>query len=194
MPKIKPPSDNDWLSVDDVAELLFVTDRTIRNWLKDKNMPSVIDERGRRFRWSEVLPWYVRLKAEEGGNDGKKTAPAVKETSWDDIQRPAKSQETFDDALCRKTIAEADLKELELATKRAQVVAVEVAAVAMQNAAKNLQVEILGWPTLMIGQIFGQRDRNRLFDLLSRSARDLCGRLASVSLTPPPEEGKPADG
>jgi hypothetical protein len=50
----------------------------------------------------------------------------------------------------------------------------------MQDTAKNLQVEILGWPTLMIGRIYGMRDRNQLFALLTSSARDLCTRLAGV--------------
>jgi phage terminase Nu1 subunit (DNA packaging protein) len=189
MAKTKEPANFEVLAIDDVAAMLMVSDRTIRNWLKDKDMPSVSDERGRRFEWAKVLPWYVKMRAEEGGSERKPAA----ETTWEGIERP-EPKENFDQALCRKTIAEADLKELDLATRRGEVVAVADAARAMEDTAKSLQVEILGWPTLMIGQIFGQRDRNRLFDILTRSARDLCIRLASVSTAPPPKPEEPSDG
>jgi excisionase family DNA binding protein len=178
MAKKKAVSDNDFLTTDDVAELLFVSDRTIRNWLRDKNMPSINDERGRRFRWSDVLPWYVRMKAEEGGNDGKKDTPSPIPVDRPETEPPIRT-ENFDQALCRKTIAEADLKELELATKRGEVVSIADAARTMDDTAKNLQVAVLGWPTLMIGEIYGIRDRNRLFDVLTRSARELCRKLAA---------------
>jgi phage terminase Nu1 subunit (DNA packaging protein) len=191
MAKSKEPAKFEVLAIDDVAAMLMVSDRTIRNWLKDKDMPSISDERGRRFNWSQVLPWYVKMRAEEGGSERKPEAP----TTWEDIERPQQPAETFGQALCRKTIAEADLKELDLATRRGEVVAIADAARAMQDTAKNLQIEILGWPTLMIGQIFGQRDRNRLFDILTRSARDLCTRLAGVQTSAPqPKPAEPSDG
>lgn len=184
MAKTKETANFEVLAIDDVAAMLMVSDRTIRNWLKDKDMPSISDERGRRFEWAKVLPWYVKMRSEEGGSERKPAA----ETTWDDIQRPEK--ENFDQALCRKTIAEADLKELELAAKRRQVIAVEDVGRVMQDVSKNLQIEILGWPTLMISQIFGQKDRNRLFDILTRSSKDLCLRLSTVSTLP---AGKEAD-
>lgn len=182
MAKSKEPAKFEVLAIDDVAAMLMVSDRTIRNWLKDKDMPSISDERGRRFEWAKVLPWYVKMRSEEGGSERKSDEP----TTWDDIQRPP--TENFDQALCRKTIAEADLKELELAGKRRKVIAVEDVGRVMQDVSKNLQIEILGWPTLMIGQIFGQKDRNRLFDMLTRSARDLCTRLSAVSTVPEAKE------
>jgi excisionase family DNA binding protein len=187
MAKSKEPAKFEVLAIDDVAAMLMVSDRTIRNWIKDKDMPSISDERGRRFNWSQVLPWYVKMRAEEGGSERKPEAP----TTWEDIEQ--KPKETLAAALTRKTIAEADLKELDLASRRGEVVAIADAARAMQDTAKNLQIEILGWPTLMIGQIFGQRDRNRLFDILTRSARDLCTRLAGVQ-TSAPQPKEPADG
>lgn len=186
MAKSKEPAKFEVLAIDDVAAMLMVSDRTIRNWLKDKDMPSISDERGRRFDWSKVLPWYVKMRAEEGGSERKPEAP----TTWEDIERP-QMKENFDQALCRKTIAEADLKELELASKRRDVVAVADVSRIMQDVSKNLQIEILGWPTLMIGQIFGQRDRNRLFEILTRSAKELCTRLVHVAITP--AEQKPED-
>jgi excisionase family DNA binding protein len=186
MAKSKQPAKREFLAIDDVAELLFVTDRTIRNWLKEKAMPSSKDERGRRFVWADVLPWYVKMCAEEDGNARKQplASPCAEAAGPqdDDLEdfRVMVLRKTGREALLRKVIAEADLKELELGERRRQVVAVEDVSRVMQDTAKNLQVEILGWPTLMIGRIYGMRDRNQLFALLTSSARDLCTRLAGV--------------
>jgi predicted transcriptional regulator len=183
MTKPKSGSNDDAMSIGEIAARLFVTDRTVRNWLTDKGMPSQLDDRRRIFKWSEVLPWYVKMMAEEGGNTRKPTPdpPADDEFRLEPV-------ENFDQALCRKTIAEADLKELELAVKRGEVVATADAARMMQDTAKNLQIAILGWPTLMVGQIFGIKDRARLFDVLTRSARELCRSLAKIQ---EPSEIKP---
>jgi excisionase family DNA binding protein len=186
MAKSKQPAKSDLLSINDVAKRLLVTDRTIRNWLKEKAMPSSKDERGRRFVWADVLPWYVKMCAEEDGNARKQplASPSAEATGPqdDDLEdlRVMVLRKTGREALLRKVIAEADLKELELGERRRQVVAVEDVSRVMQDTAKNLQVEILGWPTLMIGRIYGMRDRNQLFALLTSSARDLCTRLAGV--------------
>jgi phage terminase Nu1 subunit (DNA packaging protein) len=191
MPKKKQPAKSDFLAINDVAELLLVTDRTVRNWLRDKGMPSTSDERGRRFVWAEVLPWYVKLRADEDGNARKRTFfESAEDTPEDDKFRVERIRvellrKTGAEAELRKTIAEADLKELELGERRRQVVAVEDVSRVMQDTAKNLQVEILGWPTLMIGRIYGMRDRNQLFALLTSSARDLCTRLAGVGTQAP---------
>jgi len=191
MPKKKQPAKSDFLAINDVAELLLVTDRTIRNWLRDKAMPSTSDERGRRFVWAEVLPWYVKMRAEEDGSARKRTLfesaetpPEAEEVELEELRVMA-LRKTGREALLRKVIAEADLKELELGERRRQVVAVEDVSRVMQDTAKNLQVEILGWPTLMIGRIYGMRDRNQLFALLTSSARDLCTRLAGVGTAAP---------
>jgi excisionase family DNA binding protein len=183
MAKSKQPEKRDFLTIDEVAERLLVVDRTIRNWLKDKAMPSTVVPNGRRFVWADVLPWYVKMRAEEDGNARKQpSAEATGPAEDDDLEdlRVMVLRKTGREALLRKVIAEADLKELELGERRRQVVAVEDVSRVMQDTAKNLQVEILGWPTLMIGRIYGMRDRNQLFALLTSSARDLCTRLAGV--------------
>lgn len=193
MTKPRQPAKPDFLTIDEVAERLLVVDRTIRNWLKDKAMPSTVVPNGRRFVWADVLPWYVNMRAEEDGNARKSllhwpSSEPMSPPEDDEIKkenaRVGILRKTGAEALLRKTIAEADLKELELGERRRQVVAVEDVSRVMQDTAKNLQVEILGWPTLMIGRIHGVRDRNQLFALLTASARDLCTRLAGVGTGP----------
>jgi phage terminase Nu1 subunit (DNA packaging protein) len=164
------------MTIGDVAELLDVQDRTVRNWMKLKGMPSTSDERGRRFNWRLVLPWYVKMMAELDGN--RRNSPLI--VRHLDPSEDLVAGEGIDEALLRKTIAEADLKELDLAVRRAQVVAIDDVTRTVQDLATNLRTELTGWPTLMIGRIFGMRDRNQLFAVLTASARELCTRLATV--------------
>lgn len=172
------------LTIEGVAKLLFVTDRTIRNWLSEKDMPSISDKGGRRFRWFDVLPWYVAMRAEESGN-GRKSGPAQTEPDeGDGGQGGYDIKIKLDKANYRRAIADADLKELELAERRGQVIAVADATRSLQEAAKTLQVEILAWPTVMVGRIFGVRDRTQLLGLLTSSARELCTRLATIAPEP----------
>lgn len=167
----------DSLSIDEVADLLDVDERTIRNWLEKKEMPSKKDGRYRRFAWSVVLPWYVRMMAEADGNRRKSAA-----------DEDTDGKEKLDGAILRRTISEADLIELNLAARRGQVVAVEDVSKSLSDVAKNLQIEILGWPTNIVGRIFGIRDRNQLFAILTESARELCTRLAGVGEALPDPE------
>jgi phage terminase Nu1 subunit (DNA packaging protein) len=190
MPTTNQADPDKLLDTEDVAELLLVDPRTIRNWLNQKGMPSISDERGRRFEWSKVLPWYVKMKAEQDGNGRKSnltpvSSPKKSTTVTDDLVVPP---ETFDAALTRKTIAEADLKELDLATRRREVVAVADAGRMMQDTVASLRTEILAWPTVMIGRVFGVKDRNQLFSVLTASARDLCGRLSRINPAAAPSE------
>ena len=116
---------------------------------------------------------------------GEPTGP---DAGWSELQklqeRKNELREAGAEAVLRNAIASADLRELELAERRGQVVAVDDVARTMQDTAKNLQTKILGWPTLMIGRVFGLRDRNQLFGVLTSSARDLCADLASGSKAP----------
>lgn len=182
MGKLVQTANLDALTIDEVADLLLVTDRTVRNWLDKKEMPSVSGGRGRRFDWSVVLPWYVRMMADADGNRRK----SGNEDEGDDYKR-------LSHANLRRTIAEADLRELDLAARRGQVVAVEDVARNLTDVAKSLQIEILGWPTRIVGRIFGMRDRNQLFSVLTESARELCTRLAGVGDPQPVPEAPGAD-
>ena len=183
MAKPKGTSETEFFAIDDVAALLFVDERTIRNWINAKGMPSVKDERSRRFIWFDVLPWYVKMRAEEDGNRRKSSAPAghlpFPQPDGEDLQ------EGIVQAQLRLTVAQADIAELNLAVRRGQVVAIEDVAKTLTDVAASLKQEILGWPTVMIGRIFGMRDRSQLFNTLTESARELCTRLAALGPAEP---------
>ena len=182
MPKPNDPNKPGFLSAADIAELLGKSERTISNWLRDKHLPFKEERSGRRFVWLDVLEWYVQMRAEEFGNAGNLTpirAPRISELATDEetgeMEEP--KEESFREALTRKTIAEADLKELELATKRAEVVALEDVERRLADVSNALRTKILGWPTRMIGRVFGVKDRNQLFSILTHSSIDLCNEL-----------------
>ena len=186
MTKPDPGPDFDFMTIDDIAELLDVQERTIRNWMKDRGMPSTMDERGRRFNWRQVLPWYVKFMAEM---DGKRRNPpkVIRHDYLPDPEDGQTQSEKLFQAQFRLAVASADLKELDLAERRGHVVAIEDVGKSVDDVAKSLQTEILAWPTVMIGRVFGMRDRNQLFAVLTSSARELCQRLATLG----PVEDKP---
>lgn len=161
------------LDTDDVAALLDVSDRQVRNYVKDKGLPSFDDGRGRRFVWSEVLAWYVRFCAEKAGSRGSQ-----------EDEEPEVKGETFNEAICRKTVAEADLKELQLARERGQVVAIVDAQRMLANLAKAMQTKILSWPTKMAGRLVGLKEREQYRHVLDREARQLCHDLSTINAKP----------
>lgn len=161
------------LDTDDVAALLDVSDRQVRNYVKDKGLPSFDDGRGRRFVWAEVLAWYVRFCAERAGSRGSQE-PAP----------DADQKESFEAASTRKTIAEADLKELQLARERGQVVAIGDAQRMLANLAKAMQTKILSWPTKMAGRLVGLKEREQYRHVLDREARQLCHDLSTLNAKP----------
>lgn len=161
------------LDTDDVAALLGVSDRQVRNYVKHKGLPAEESAHGYKFIWSDVLEWYVLFRLEKTGNRG--TPPP------DD---PLEQQESFAAATTRKTIAEADLKELELAMKRGQVVAVADVQRTMANVAKAMQTKILSWPTKLAGRLVGLKEREQFRHVLDRDARQLCHDLSAINAKP----------
>lgn len=149
--------------------LLGVSERMVRNYVKDKALPCKEDGRGRRFCWPDVLEWYVAYRAEMTGSDGSQEAESGEP-----------EDETLDQATCRKTIAEADLKELELAKQRGLVVAISDVQQSIADIAKSIQTKILGLPSKLLGRIFGMKDRNALKQILDSECRQLCHELLQV--------------
>lgn len=157
------------LDTDDVAALLGVSDRMVRNYVKDKGLPCKGDGRSRLFVWRDVLEWYVQYRLEMAGSRGnEQQAPEGDEG------------ETLDQALCRKTIAEADLKELQLAKERALVVSVADVERNIADVGKSIQTKILGFPTKLVGRVFGMKDRNALKAVLDSEARQICQELVQL--------------
>jgi phage terminase Nu1 subunit (DNA packaging protein) len=170
------PSENyEALDTNLVADLLGVTPRQVGNWVKEKGLPYKDDPRGRRFNWKSTLEWYIVYRAKKDGSRGSQVSAQDPESGGDDA-------ETLDQALCRKTIAEANLKELELATKRGQVVAIADAQRAIEVVSKNVQQKLLSVPAKLTGRLMGVADRNRIHAILEVEMKQQCTELAGISL------------
>jgi phage terminase Nu1 subunit (DNA packaging protein) len=179
-----PQGNFEALDTESVADLLAVTARQVRNWVKDKGLPSKDDPRGRRFIWRDTLEWYIGYRTEKDGSRGSQ--PPASDAAAD-----AEQTESLEQATTRKTIAEANLKELELATKRGQVVAIADAQHAIEVVSKNVQQKLLSVPAKLTGRLMGVADRNRIHAILEVEMKQQCTELAGISLQAnkrPPEE------
>ena len=175
------------LDIEDVAALLGVSVRMVRNYSKDKGLPCIGDGRGKRFVWLKVLEWYVAyrldLAVQKGGNGGNGNGHRGSE----------EEPETLDEAMLRKTAAEASLKELELAQKRGQVVAVDDAKAAITTVSKNIQQKLLSVPAKLTPRLVGTSDRNRINTILDKEMRQLCTELAAVSVQQAKRKAEPEE-
>jgi phage terminase Nu1 subunit (DNA packaging protein) len=174
MPKEEIPRNYSALPVSDVAELLGVTDRQVRNWIKDKGLPAKSDPRGLMLDWPTTLKWYVAYQADKtlgnGGNRRSNSGP-------DGSEEP---QETFDQAILRKTKAEADLKELQLARERGEVASIADVERVLVGANKSIQTRILALPSSLAPQLIGIDDRKRVNTILERYCNDVLSNMASI--------------
>lgn len=176
------PGELEALDLDDVAALLRKTPRMVRNYLKDNKMPFVNGGGGRRFVWGDVLEWYVRYRIELEGNDGSRLP-----------ELPSEDDESYEEALRRRTIAEANLKELQLARERGQVVAIADVRKSVERVAASLKTAILAMPTKLTGQVFGVKDRERLRKILDSEAVALCRKLKALGGSRKVDEAGDAD-
>ena len=174
MPKSENPKNYSTLTVPDVAELLGVTDRQVRNWIKDKGLPAKSDPRGFTLDWPSTLEWYVGYRSAQNGGNGGNRRPG---TGSDLPEEPA---ESYEDALARKTRAEADLKELQLARERGEAASIADVEKALSSANASTKTLIQAFPSRLSTQLLGIDDRAKMFAILQRECNALLGNLASI--------------
>lgn len=174
MPKTEKPKTFDVMSGADVAELLGVTDKTVRNWMNSGGLPFSDTGRGRVLNWHESLKWYVNYRIAESGNGGNETV-----RNGDD-PAPAVPLENYEAALARKTRAEADLKELELSTRRGQVAAIGDVELALSRSNKETQTRILALPSRLAPQLIGRDEQTEVFGIIQRECNQILSSLANV--------------
>jgi phage terminase Nu1 subunit (DNA packaging protein) len=159
------------MSVNDVAELLGLTDRQVRNLIKDKGLPAKSHARGYALDWPVVLEWWVDYRiSQRGGNGGNRRGSEGEEYA----------AENLDEAILRKTRAEADLKELQLARERGEVASIADVERVLVAANKSIQTRILALPSAVAPQLIGLDDRQRINTILERYCNDVLSNCASI--------------
>ena len=187
MAKSESPKNYSALTVADVAEFLSLTPRQVRNLIDDKGLPANRDQRGFLLDWPTALEWYVGYRsAQKMGNRGNLRAAA----GPDGADEP---DETFDEAILRKTKAEADLKELQLARERGQVAAIADVERVLTSANKSIQTRILAMPAALAPQLMGIEDRARINTILTRNCREVLTNLATVDAVLQSRTAQPDD-
>lgn len=163
------PNEMEALELEDIASLLGVSERMVRNYIKDNKLPCNGDGRGRRFAWPQVREWYVQYRIELAGSRGSLG-----------VSVPPIDDETLDQATLRRVKAEADLKELQLARERGQVAAVADVERVLSAAVMAVQTQVLAVPSRLATQMLGLEDHARAVAILTAEMRQLLSNLPTI--------------
>ena len=148
-----------FFSMNELSTLLGVHRNTVTNWLR-AGCPYV--EQGDRSRGKE---WQFDLPAVVEWRERRAVEAAIGDTSKLDI----------DEAKRRKTAAEAALAELELATKRGEVVAVSVVQQVVGDQLSACRAKLLSIPSKMgpmVAPLTDVRECTALLEAVQREALD----------------------
>ncbi|HEY1502574.1 MAG TPA: terminase small subunit [Acidobacteriaceae bacterium] len=157
------------LPVEDVAELLSVSPKTIRNWLNKEDLPCQSDGRRRVLDWTTTLEWYVQRRIQESGKHGNEPEAGY-----------LVGEETLEQAETRKTIAEADLKELKLAELRGQMVPADEVGRNVGQVASAIKTKLDAMPNALALRLVGKKDRVEVQKILHDEIYRLQLELANV--------------
>lgn len=164
------------LTVEEVADRLGVTARTVRNWINDgvngEKLPAVADGRGRKLAWPAALEFYVRMRIAKDGNGGNPPPPA--------------DAEDLEAAETRKTIADADLKEIKLAQLRGQLVPADEVGRNVGKVASAIKTKLDSLPNALALRLVGKSDRVEVQQILQDAVYRIKLELAQVGTQPEP--------
>jgi len=158
------------MSAVEFGKFVGVSEKTVRNWMNNNGLPFTDAGRSRVIDSVAAIKWYVSYCGGSGGNSVKNHP----------LESQPEDAESYEDALARKTRAEADLKELQLAERRGAVASIEDVekAVSAANIATRTQIEAL--PSKLATQLVGVEDRNTVQRVLQREMTQLLTNLATI--------------
>ena len=170
MPTLENPKSFDALDAGDTATLLCLTRRQLTN-LVEQGLPKHGDGKGSYYVWAEVFQWYIAFKIDQARSKGALNGPGS------DVQV---NGETFNQALTRKTVADADLKELERARERGEVVAVADVEKNISNVAMAVKAKLLALPTKLASSLAALRTKPQIRAALDVEMRQICEELINA--------------
>ena len=160
----------DALTTDEVAELLDVSDRQIRTWIKEKGMPARKEGRSTSFVWRDTLAWYLEYKASLARYAGREGVDPRSGADGDQSRDP-----TY-----RKDVAIASLKELDLEQRQGQLVRMEDVLEVFGRVVKDMQTEVRGLPTRIVQQTLAITDRDEMVTFLTDETNHVLTRLSQL--------------
>ena len=165
------------MDAETVAGLLGVGDRQLRNYCSKGGCPFEQRGRDRVFNWPDVLDWYVAFKA-----------GAVEIPQEDSSGRPPRDQRQEN---LRKTIAEADLKELQLGRLRGEVIVTADAKLKLDRMLGNLRSRLLSLPSKITSRIGGMKEPAAREAAIRDELETICRDLSTGSIVDLPPEPDP---
>jgi excisionase family DNA binding protein len=169
MAEAQKPGGLDALPVEDAADLLGVSAKTVRNWINKSGLPCTDDGRRRVLNWPEALEWYVQMRISRDGSGGNNQPPD-----------PEEQVENLEQAETRKTIADADLKELRLAQLRQQLVPADEVGRNVGRVASAIKTKLDSLPNALALRLVGKSDRIEVQQILQDAVYRIKLELANV--------------
>lgn len=161
------------VDIETVSNVLGISDRTIRTWVKDFGCPSRKDGRSLTFHWPDVLAWYVEYASSRRNGVTSDFAPTV-----EDDAEPS-DKESLNSAMLRKTRAEADLKQLALSKLRGEVIVIGDAKTRLDRMLGNLRTQLLNMAPKLATRLAGERDPIAQEAAIKDEMESLCRELAT---------------
>ena len=163
----------DALSAVEVGKLFGVSEKTVRNWMNKNGLPFDASGRARTIEWAKAFRWYLDTQVNSDGNGGNQASPLAL------VEDPGVS-ESYEMALARKTRAEANLKELQLAKERGQVASIPDVERVLAGATKATQTQILALPSRLAPRMLGIEDHVRAVAIIQAETHQLLSNLATI--------------
>ncbi|MEG9430745.1 helix-turn-helix domain-containing protein [Terriglobus sp. ADX1] len=161
------PENPSSLTIAEAAGRFLVDERTVRNWITSNGLPFTGEGKKRRIDWAVALPWYVTYQI---GNTGNGRLSAI----------PDEEVETYEVALARKTRAEADLKELQLARARGEVASIADMERVVSTANLAVQTQLLAIPSQAAPEIIGLTELPAAIRILTGFVEQALTNLATI--------------
>jgi hypothetical protein len=171
------------VDIDTVAANLLVTDRQVRTWIEKFGLPSTKDGRTRTFYWPDVLEWYVGYRSAKDAGPAGDFAP-------EDQGADGQPNEDQRQANLRKTRAEADLKQLQLAKARGQMIGIREAGEIVNRVFGNVRSQLLNMAPKLSTLLTGQPEE-AVQGIIKTEMETLCRELSTGQVVGI-EESQPA--
>ncbi len=131
----------EWITISAAAARFGVVDRTFRRWI-ERGLPIHADSKNKRqIDWLAALAWYVQDQIPP-----PPPTPELPETPDD---------ENINQAMLRKTKADADLKEHELGVRRRNYVQVVLVEKTIADLATRIRAKLLAVPGKLAPELEG---------------------------------------
>lgn len=160
--------DLDNLSDKQVAQLLCVTDKTVRNYREKENLPSKKIGTRRVYAWPDVLGWI------------QSRTPVVRSAIPENYGKSSE-RESIASATLRKVIAEANMAELKEAQLKEELVEIAVVERTLSNVVSGAQQLLLSMPAELAPQMVGLAEMEDAQLLLDTKAREIADAWSELT-------------